>query len=219
MTTPITSCINKPEFSEVYPPSEDSYLFLDALELDSEFLSGLNPTITLEVGSGSGVISAFLCSSISKPLVHICTDVSLTACYASLCVLNVNVPSTSVTYDVVNCSLATPLLSRLYKSVDLIMFNPPYVPTTIDEHKAAGSTIVASWSGGPLGREVIDPFLNQAYSLLSPHGCIYLLLSKDNCPEQVHRIMKELSNGRIHPKEILHRRIHNEFLTVFRYSC
>lgn len=34
------------------------------------------------------------------------------------------------------------------------MFNPPYVPTTSDEHKAASSTIVASWSGGRLGREV-----------------------------------------------------------------
>uniref|UniRef100_A0A5K4EB06 Putative n6-DNA-methyltransferase n=1 Tax=Schistosoma mansoni TaxID=6183 RepID=A0A5K4EB06_SCHMA len=156
MTTPITSCMSEPEFSEVYPPSEDSYLFLDALELDSGFLSELRPTLTLEVGSGSGVISAFLCSSILKPLFHICTDISLTACHASLRVLNVNVPSTSVTYDVINCSLATPLLSRLYQSVDLVMFNPPYVPTTSDEHKSASSTIVASWSGGRLGREVSD---------------------------------------------------------------
>uniref|UniRef100_A0A3Q0KDF5 Methyltransferase HEMK2 n=2 Tax=Schistosoma mansoni TaxID=6183 RepID=A0A3Q0KDF5_SCHMA len=219
MTTPITSCMSEPEFSEVYPPSEDSYLFLDALELDSGFLSELRPTLTLEVGSGSGVISAFLCSSILKPLFHICTDISLTACHASLRVLNVNVPSTSVTYDVINCSLATPLLSRLYQSVDLVMFNPPYVPTTSDEHKSASSTIVASWSGGRLGREVIDPFLSQAYNLLSPHGCIYLLLSRDNCPEEVHLMMTKLSNGRLHAKEILHRRVHNEFLTVFRYSC
>ncbi|KAH8870909.1 Methyltransferase N6AMT1 [Schistosoma japonicum] len=218
MTTPVTSCINGPEFSEVYVPSEDSYLFLDALEADYEFLSKLKPSLTLEVGSGSGVISAFLCSSIQKPLFHICTDISPTACHASLRVLNVNVPSTSVAYDVINCSLATPLLSRLYHSVDLIMFNPPYVPTTLDEYKAASSTIVASWSGGPLGRKVIDPFLYQAYNLLSPNGCIYLLLSKDNCPDEVHLIMQKLSGGKLHAKEILHRRAHNEFLTVFRYS-
>lgn len=78
MTTPVTSCINGPEFSEVYVPSEDSYLFLDALEADYEFLSKLKPSLTLEVGSGSGVISAFLCSSIQKPLFHICTDISPT---------------------------------------------------------------------------------------------------------------------------------------------
>ncbi|CAH8589583.1 unnamed protein product [Schistosoma rodhaini] len=127
--------------------------------------------------------------------------------------------SNNILYERSRVFRTTPLLSRLYQSVDLIMFNPPYVPTTSEEHKSASSTIVASWSGGRLGREVIDPFLSQAYNLLSPHGCIYLLLSRDNCPEKVHLMMTKLSNGRLHAKEILHRRVHNEFLTVFRYSC
>ncbi|CAH8584728.1 unnamed protein product [Heterobilharzia americana] len=218
MTTPITSCINEPEFADVYPPSEDSYLFLDALESDGAFLSKLSPGVTLEVGSGSGVISAFLCSCISKPLFHICTDISPAACRASLRVLNLNVPNSSVAYDVINCSLATSLLPRLHGKVDLIMFNPPYVPTSFEEHQSAGSTLVASWSGGLLGRQVIDQFLDQTVDLLSSQGCIYLLLSEDNRPDEVHRIMMKLSNGKLKAKPILRRRSQNEFLTVFRYN-
>ncbi|CAH8853565.1 unnamed protein product [Trichobilharzia szidati] len=218
MTTPITSCINEPEFADVYPPSEDSYLFLDALESDAEFLSKLNPSITLEIGSGSGVISAFMCSHILKPLFHICTDISFAACRASQRVLDHNVPSSSVAYNAINCSLATPLLPRLHQKVDLILFNPPYVPTSSEEYEAANSSIVAAWSGGLRGRQVIDPFLSQAVSLLSEQGCIYLLLSADNCIDEVHQLVDKLSNGRLQSKRILHRRSHNEFLTVFRYS-
>lgn len=58
-------------------------------------------------------------------------------------------------------SLALPLLSRLEHSVDLLLFNPPYVPTVADEAGDAQITadIGGSWAGGPNGMQITDVFL------------------------------------------------------------
>jgi release factor glutamine methyltransferase len=58
-------------------------------------------------------------------------------------------------------SLALPLFARLKHSVDILLFNPPYVPTVIAEVENAQGTadIEGSWAGGIDGMHVTDIFL------------------------------------------------------------
>ncbi|VDP94277.1 unnamed protein product [Echinostoma caproni] len=146
MITPNTNVLQSLEYADVYPPSEDSFLFLDALEDDTPFINRLPITVSLEMGSGSGILSSFFYAIYPRLRYHLCIDLSSAACRATGEVIRSNIS--------LQCSLAGPVLPRLLSNVDLILFNPPYVPTTSEEHQAANNTVAATWSGGWYGREV-----------------------------------------------------------------
>lgn len=72
------------------------------------------------------------------------------------------------TLDVVNTDLFGSFTDRLMNSIDIILFNPPYVPTLDEEHAisragAAGSSssnaIYAAWAGGEDGMRTTNIFL------------------------------------------------------------
>ncbi|KAF7637936.1 MTS domain-containing protein [Meloidogyne graminicola] len=44
----------------VYPPSEDTFLLIDALAKEKDIIISLKPIISLEIGCGSGVVTCFL---------------------------------------------------------------------------------------------------------------------------------------------------------------
>ena len=84
---------------------------------------------------------------------------------------------------VIHCDLATSLLPRMKHQVDIILFNPPYVPTEdcevmdIDGTAIITTTacegdrdienyIAAAWAGGKHGRRVIDRAIPQIAQLL-----------------------------------------------------
>ena len=60
-------------------------------------------------------------------------------------------------------SLAGPLRARLAHAVDILLFNPPYVPTETDEADTAqqDADIAGAWAGGQDGMEVTDILLDQ----------------------------------------------------------
>ncbi|KPI87409.1 putative eRF1 methyltransferase catalytic subunit [Leptomonas seymouri] len=71
---------------------------------------------------------------------------------------------------------------------DVILFNPPYVPTSLEELQDAVSkkdVITAAWCGGPRGRVVTDRFLRQLPSVMSRHGACYVVLIKENDVQDV----------------------------------
>lgn len=55
--------------------------------------------------------------------------------------------------------LLQPLRPRIDGTVDLLLFNPPYVPTPEEEITRGG--IAAAWAGGERGRVVIDRVMPQ----------------------------------------------------------
>ncbi|KAI6196574.1 putative methylase [Aphelenchoides besseyi] len=158
--------------TDVYPPAEDTFLLLDTLELEAEFIvQTVKPKIVVEIGCGSGIVSTFIAKlpEIQRSLSAIfCTDLNRDALECTKLTADLN--STSTFVNTINCNLIDAL--RLPNIVDLLVFNPPYVPTD----KAASSVGELSYAGGPLGRNAVDSLLPQIPSILSkPNGVFYLI--------------------------------------------
>ena len=72
---------------------------------------------------------------------------------------------------------------------DILVFNPPYVPTPASE--LLGDGISRSWAGGEKGREILDQLLPNVQHLLQPKGIFYCVLLSSNIPNEVEQILKE----------------------------
>ncbi|KAM9766805.1 LOW QUALITY PROTEIN: methyltransferase N6AMT1 [Menidia menidia] len=201
--TPVYSHAGRGDFQDVYEPAEDSFLLLDALEKDADTLRKMSPSVCLEVGSGSGVASAFLASLLGPSTLYLCTDVNPAAARCTMKTASRNgVSLQPVVTDLVGtlflllkrtkqtsptspfmyfCLLkAQCLLPQLSEKVDILLFNPPYVVTPSEEVGSSG--IEAAWAGGERGREVTDRFLPAVTQLLSKRGVFYLIAIAENDP-------------------------------------
>ncbi|CAM4417186.1 methyltransferase N6AMT1 [Lepidochelys kempii] len=195
-------------FSEVYEPAEDTYLLLDALERDAAQIRDAGVEISLEVGSGSGVVSAFLASIVGPSALYICTDINPIAAFCTLetAVLN------KVHIHPVITDLVTGLLPRLSGKVDLLLFNPPYVVTPSEEVQSHG--IEAAWAGGKNGREIMDRLFPLVPNLLSTGGLFYLVTIKENNPDEILETMKKYG---LRGTRVLSRQAGRETLTILKF--
>ncbi|GKZ19508.1 HemK methyltransferase member 2 [Aspergillus brasiliensis] len=155
-----TPCTSHVSFDTIYEPSEDSYLFLDTLSSPTEsawLTNHFSPAtsspspLLLEVGSGSGVVLAFLTANSHHILgrtdvLALGTDVNRNACLATRQTVLKAIeeqqqqsPSTnesgtpsqkhqikSIISSTLTSDLASPIRPH---SIDILLFNPPYVPT------------------------------------------------------------------------------------------
>ena len=88
-----------------------------------------------------------------------------------------------VSINVFECTYDSPpffaqLATSLLGSIDILLFNPPYVPTPSAE--VGRKDISAAWAGGLFGREVIDRFMLVAESMLSTTGRLYVIALEAN---------------------------------------
>jgi release factor glutamine methyltransferase len=144
----------------VYEPAEDSFLLADAALEEAE--PGM---LILEVGAGSGFVSAVLKANIN----------------------GIRVFATEINPHAARCAKANGIeviLTDLFNglksgsrgaSFDLVLFNPPYLPTSEDE-KVPGWLNYA-FDGGASGRETLDRFLDEVGDYLKPGGEILVLIS------------------------------------------
>ncbi|XP_041732491.2 methyltransferase N6AMT1-like, partial [Coregonus clupeaformis] len=166
-------------------PAEDSFLLIDALEQDADRLKKISPSVCLEVGSGSGVVSAFLASVIGPAALYLCTDVNPEAAQCTLETSRYN----GVSLQPIITDLVDSLLPRLCGKVDVLLFNPPYVVTPSEEVGSQG--IEAAWAGGRWGREVMDRFFPLLPKLLSNQGLFYLVTVAENNPEEITTLLRK----------------------------
>ncbi|KAJ7650207.1 S-adenosyl-L-methionine-dependent methyltransferase [Roridomyces roridus] len=213
--TPDLSHLRPADYEHVYEPAEDTFILLDALEQDEELLKSIQPRVALEIGSGSGCASSFL-GSITGPssVLYLCTDINTHACSCTQATGRQN----KIPLDSIHTSLSHPFLSRLRHSVDIILFNPPYVPTHQEEAFTAQTErdIGGAWAGGADGMQVTERFFPQVAELLSPRGRFYLVAVAQNDVPAIQRRMR--AQYGLDSEIVLKRRAGREHLSVVRFQ-
>lgn len=151
----------------VYEPAEDSFLLVDAL-LDNI----QDGNRVLEVGCGTGIVSVFAGDR------------------ASL------VAATDLNPHAVRCAgdngvdaVRTDLMAGIRGTFDLVVFNPPYLPTQEDERLGGWDDLMLD--GGADGRETIRRFLAEVGEHLSANGRILLLVSSLTGIREVCSLMED----------------------------
>jgi release factor glutamine methyltransferase len=221
LPTPDTSHV---PYTHVYEPAEDSFLLLDTLSSEQEtaFLrsrfppSSQDPPLILEVGPGSGVVIAFITANAASLLGHadvlaFAVDANRFACASTAitvrkAVQETQAPKAGVFLDAVQGDLASPLRPG---QVDVLVFNPPYVPTDAlpamtgkdgDEVKPTfgeeSRLLELAYAGGRDGMETTDRLLEVLPDTLSGRGVAYVLLCAGNRPEEVKERIRSWEGGR-----------------------
>ena len=255
------------DYNEVYEPSDDTYLLIDAIGLDmdmmedeskdgdDEILKHCNINRTLEIGCGTGTPSVYLAMRLGKGRSMVCDGKSNNSVAATEAtdyskettaatnphekdddstnstqhyVTDINPAAIRIAKSTAEnngipisdflahqCDLASGLLEQLQNKVDILIFNPPYVPTPDDE--VGSDSIEASWAGGKDGRVVLDRALPQIAQLLTyPLGVAYIVTVDDNYPEQIGEMMDKEYGIKVIPW--MRRRARNEFLTILKMT-
>ncbi|KAI6713330.1 hypothetical protein JHW43_004129 [Diplocarpon mali] len=222
LPTPSTSHV---PFERVYEPAEDSYLLLDTLSSDSEkaflrerFTSNSPSPLVVEIGTGSGVVVSFLHAQAEEIFGHsniltLGVDVNRFACKATE--QTVVVAEEAQAMQGVSCGfflgavVGDLALSLKPGEVDILVFNPPYVPTAelpglpesqdlVDTSSYAGDShlLSLSYAGGSDGMETTDRLLQSLNLIMDKQrGCAYILLCAQNQPEKVKQGVMEWGNG------------------------
>lgn len=207
--TPNLAHFSSDDFHFIYEPAEDTFLFLDALEQESDYLEKLRPLVCLEIGSGSGCVSTFVSSILKSDTFYLCTDINNKAAFATKTTATLN--GTDV--NPIITDLVGGLLPRLEHSIDLILFNPPYVVTDSTE-VASRDMIARSWAGGEKGREVMDRIFPLIPQLLSAEGVFYLVVIQENKPDEIKSLMSSLG---LEMEAVLMRKAGIERLMILKF--
>lgn len=207
--TPVFSHITSADLEHIYEPSEDSFLLIDALEKDLEFIREIGPSVCLEIGSGSGVVLTALGTALGSRCQYMSTDINPRAC----CITKETGRLNGVDIEAVCTDLVSGMRDSVGGAVDVLLFNPPYVVTPSEE--VGQGDLEYTWAGGERGREVMDRLFPRVDSLLSCRGLFYLLVLKENDPEDVERVMAEQGFS---CTSVISRKTGPEHLSVLRFS-
>jgi len=173
---------------QVYQPEADTYLLYEAVQAEIR-----QDDRVIEIGTGSGYIGSHLSGYGSL----VVTDINPHACLAAR----------EAGLEVIRCDL----LDGIRGLFDLVIFNPPYLPTNAEEK-------IDDWfeyalDGGPDGRLVITRFVEDVRRIMVPGGRVLLLVSSLTGVQAVlDLIQKHSFKGEIVAK----RQVFDEWLYVIK---
>jgi len=159
----------------VYEPAEDSFLLADAALKEAK--PGMR---ILEIGTGSGFVSAVLLANL-KEIRLVATEINP---HAARCAKMNGI-------EVIRTDLFRGIKSKNPETLfDLILFNPPYLPTS-EEEKVPGWLNYA-FDGGISGRDTLEKFLDEVRDYLKPGGEVLVLISSITGLDAVKEKMETL---------------------------
>ena len=177
--------------AQVYLPAKDTYLLLNAAQ--DEIRPGDR---VLDVGTGNGCVAIALWPD------------------ASLCIAtDINPHAAAYVHAQGIDVVQTDLCAGLYGPFDLVIFNPPYLPTQPEER--LDDWLEYALDGGTDGRSVIRRFAADVRRVLAPSGRVLLVISSLTGLQEVSGIF--LSKGFF--VTIVHQqRVEDEILYVLKIA-
>lgn len=152
----------------VYHPAEDSFMLADAA-----YTAGK----VLEVGCGCGIASL----SWAKNNEVLGVDINPDAVKTS----KDNAQKNNSKAEFIESDL----FSKISGKFDVILFNPPYLPTN-EEDRVRGE-LNRAFDGGADGRAVLSRFLAIFAEYLEPNGSLFLVQSSLNGLEETKSILEK----------------------------
>ncbi len=186
--------INIIECEEVYPPSEDTFLLLDLLNV------GRGARV-LEMGPGTGLITCHLAAASARVTA---ADINPKAVKCTLANLRRN----GLPGEVIESNLFAKITERF----DTIVFNPPYCPGKRDD------LMSLAWAGGPDGVAITAAFLKDAPHYLRPGGKIVLLLSTEMEKTALESALSPFQRSRLGGRRLFFEELWVEELTPIQYE-
>ena len=184
------------ETKNAYEPAEDSLLFADIINTID-----MKGKKLLDMGTGTGLL-AIIASK--KGATVTAADIDK----ESLEIAEKNAENNKAVVSFVHSDL----FQNINGKFDIIVFNPPYLPSDETDAYASKRT---DYDGGKTGCDVINRFLISANRHLNTAGMILMLISSLTDKKEVAR---SLENNGFHYKSILSKKIDWEELSVLRIS-
>lgn len=192
--------------NDVYPLQDDSRFFMKCLVDALDDITSRKPAFAVEVGCGAAPSAVLLSRLLAPETAVLACDISTSAMIAA---------SQNARHGKAALSLARmDLLAALRPgTVDLLVFLPPYVPTTAEVLSNATSAAIDDsdtvpparsmvdapwlWAGGPSGMALVERFVAQDLTrVLAPsgQGVAYLLFS---AAQESVEMIERASGGRL----------------------
>jgi len=173
--------INCP-FEDVYAPSDDTYLIIDYFNerINETYFDGLdikNIKNILDMGTGSGIIALFL-REVKKKIVNFsprifASDILENAIKCAKLNESSNNLEKNITF--IHSDLFIKFPANLKSSFNVIIFNPPYLPSLKhNKNELVKKGIDNSWNGGEKGFEILIEFISQVKSFLNKNQKFYI---------------------------------------------